>query len=1047
MIRIHKFSVTNNQIHCTTYELLTSGSIQTTSARFIFQDWEDYPTRVAVFRSEPCGKRDIAILLKGDECTIPWEALVYPGILHVGVYGLSKDGKRLPTIWCEAGTILQGSADYLTKEPDPTPSIWEQQLNLKADNLKYDGVKLELRSGSKTLSEVQILGGTGDGDVVILPGEKGDKGDKGDPGPEGPQGPKGDRGEQGPEGPKGDPGEDGFSPIVSVEPIDGGHRITIQDATSTKTFDVLDGQNGSGNGGSSDFITIQDTNVQSLSQLAEYGIVQDACCVHLINSNLGMKFVNDIVYVIPAAHEVKVITMDNATITITVNANTGAFKNVSINRVDAQIESLETTVNNLVDNFIPGSGSSVINRCVWIYAAGDDISLFANGATNVAGSSEFVGSMPEVSENNIGLILVNSKLYWTKFNITAIATDAVTQEFTQDPIVIGPIAGGSIWESVLFLVNHNKAPKVNDYFNITPDRIYGAIPVNGEHYTLIVFAPEGLFDCTCEVVDYTPGKWATQVKVTTVSGVGTYSKDEIDAKIEAIELTPGPQGPKGDKGDPGEEGPQGDFGATFIPSVSEDGILSWTNNGDLPNPEPVNIKTFSLPPGGTTGQVLVKASDADGDVVWATVSGISSLEAISILTPPNKTSYEVGETFDPDGMSVLAAFSDGSTAPISNSSLTFTPDGPLDESTSSITVSFTSGVQTVTTQQPITVSNTHIYGAEWDGTATTAWTRTDDSALFTDPVPYVAGATAYGSPFDNLQPWSGMVKSTRVGGVMVAIPKFWYKITQNGDGMKIQIADKATGGFYVSPAHMDRGDGQGERDVVYIGRYHCGTDFKSNTAQLPKANTTRADFRTSIHALGANIWQGDFALRFTIWLLYIVEFADWNSQAKIGYGCGDNSVTGSMGYTDSMPYHTGTTQSSRMTYGLGTQYRNIEGLWDNVYDFLDGCYNDSNGLNIILNPSNFSDSSGGNAIGVPESGYPAGFAVSSAAGFPAFYPNKTGGQDSTFSCDNWSFIASYPVVFAGGGYSQGGSLGLFYVNCAGASVQHANRGSRLQELP
>lgn len=456
----------------------------------------------------------------------------------------------------------------------------------------------------------------------------------------------------------------------------------------------------------------------------------------------------------------------------------------------------------------------------------------------------------------------------------------------------------------------------------------------------------------------------------------------------------------------------------------------------------------SLPPGGTTGQVLMKASDADGDVVWATVSGISSLEAISILTPPNKTSYQVGETFDPDGMSVLAAFSDGSTAPISNSSLTFTPDGPLDESTSSITVSFTSGVQTVTAQQPIIVSTTHIYGAEWAGAkTTTVWTRTDDSALFTDPVPYVAGATTYGSPFDNLQPWAGMVKSTREGGVMVAIPKFWYKLTQNGDGMKIQIADKETGGFYVSPAHMDRGDGNGERDIVYIGRYHCGTDFKSNTAQLPKANTTRADFRTSIHALGANIWQGDFALRFTIWLLYIVEFADWNSQAKIGYGCGDGSATGSMGYTDSMPYHTGTTQSSRTTYGLGTQYRNIEGLWDNVYDWLDGCYNASNGLNIILNPNNFSDSSGGNAIGVPESGYPAGFAVSSAAGFPAFYPNKTGGQDSTFSCDYWNFSASNPVVCAGGNYGQVGNHGLFFVNCTSASNQLASRGSRLQELP
>lgn len=31
-------------------------------------------------------------------------------------------------------------------------------------------------------------------------------------------------------------------------------------------------------------------------------------------------------------------------------------------------------------------------------------------------------------------------------------------------------------------------------------------------------------------------------------------------------------------------------GATFIPSVSEEGIISWTNDGDLPNPDPMSIK-------------------------------------------------------------------------------------------------------------------------------------------------------------------------------------------------------------------------------------------------------------------------------------------------------------------------------------------------------------------------------------------------------------------------------------------------------------------------
>ena len=33
----------------------------------------------------------------------------------------------------------------------------------------------------------------------------------------------------------------------------------------------------------------------------------------------------------------------------------------------------------------------------------------------------------------------------------------------------------------------------------------------------------------------------------------------------------------------------GENGATFIPSVSDEGVISWTNDKGLPNPKPVNI--------------------------------------------------------------------------------------------------------------------------------------------------------------------------------------------------------------------------------------------------------------------------------------------------------------------------------------------------------------------------------------------------------------------------------------------------------------------------
>ena len=74
---------------------------------------------------------------------------------------------------------------------------------------------------------------------------------------------------------------------------------------------------------------------------------------------------------------------------------------------------------------------------------------------------------------------------------------------------------------------------------------------------------------------------------------------QINNPSYTIELNEqGPQGLKGDKGDTGPIGPQGpqgiqgvkgDTGATYTPTVSQEGVISWTNNGDLPNPDPVDI--------------------------------------------------------------------------------------------------------------------------------------------------------------------------------------------------------------------------------------------------------------------------------------------------------------------------------------------------------------------------------------------------------------------------------------------------------------------------
>lgn len=349
----------------------------------------------------------------------------------------------------------------------------------------------------------------------------------------------------------------------------------------------------------------------------------------------------------------------------------------------------------------------------------------------------------------------------------------------------------------------------------------------------------------------------------------------------------------------------------------------------------------------------------------------------------------------------------------------------------------------------VTLRYAPVYGVSWDGTSTTLWTRTDVAANFADPVPYVSGATDYGSPFDDIYPWSGMtIVEDAQAGTMVKIPKFWYKLTQNGAGMSIQITDKATTGYSVCPACMDRGDGKGERDYILVGRYHCASDYKSKTGVKPVASKTRPDFRTGIQGLGTGIYMMDWATRFTIFLLYLVEYANWNTQETIGYGCGNNSATRNMGYTDSMPYHTGTTLNSRISYGLGTQYRYVEGLWDNVIDWIDGCYNYTSGLMLILNPSKFSDFENGTSVGTPANGFPSAFSVKIVNNtFPLFIPAAASGSNSTYMCDYWGFNKWYACINMGGDYTRSLNYGLFCCGVGAASTSYDYTGSRSMKLP
>lgn len=102
----------------------------------------------------------------------------------------------------------------------------------------------------------------------------------------------------------------------------------------------------------------------------------------------------------------------------------------------------------------------------------------------------------------------------------------------------------------------------------------------------------------------------------------------------------GPKGEQGEIGPAGSQGPKGDTGAVFTPSVSDDGTLTWTNNGGLTNPGPVNMKG----PKGDSGDQQVWSTTP---ALIGTYNGKPRYRILENITVP-MTTVSAHETRDVD---------------------------------------------------------------------------------------------------------------------------------------------------------------------------------------------------------------------------------------------------------------------------------------------------------------------------------------------------------------------------------------------------------------
>ena len=359
-----------------------------------------------------------------------------------------------------------------------------------------------------------------------------------------------------------------------------------------------------------------------------------------------------------------------------------------------------------------------------------------------------------------------------------------------------------------------------------------------------------------------------------------------------------------------------------------------------------------------------------------------------------------------------------------------------------------------------------IYGVCWNyGNSSTACTRLTKASdpngfinvdITTEPKAAV-GTGAGDSPFDTCMPWSGMeeynVTSGKVGpkfgesgfsrsnaDVMVFIPEFYYRVIDDASGKKryFYVADKKISDFEKHP-----GSGR------YVGRYNTGSGHVSRTGMSPLVSITRASARSGAKSKGSGWYEYDYASWCAIGLLYIVEYADWDTQSKIGKGYSSGSSAISSGGTDGMTHHTGR--------GYGTdgataaQYRHIENPWGNVFDWVDGVNFNGSTVYVCTDPAKYADdtSAGYTNAGTRASsgGYISALGVSTTAPW-AIYPSSAGGSETTYIPDYSWTSSGWLALYVGGNWGYGSRVGLFYFNGDYGSSSSANSiGARLLFVP
>lgn len=122
------------------------------------------------------------------------------------------------------------------------------------------------------------------------------------------------------------------------------------------------------------------------------------------------------------------------------------------------------------------------------------------------------------------------------------------------------------------------------------------------------------------------------------------------------------------------------------------------------------------------------------------------------------------------------------------------------------------------------------------------------------------------------------------GQVVVDIPAFYHRYTYSAPWHLWEVSQVPLTGFSIHPAFVKNGVHVTHRYIGAYEAYNSGGTLASISGLLPTVSQTRSTFRSQAASRGAGWHQLDFNLASVIQLLYLIEYADFDSQAMIGAG-------------------------------------------------------------------------------------------------------------------------------------------------------------------